>query len=286
MSSTKYSVAVIQLYAKPMQLEANYRRAEAFIREAAQKKAHLAVLPEYFLTSWVPEDPKFADAAEDRSYLKKFCNLAKECNINIVPGTFVEKHVENGKEVLYNIAYFISNEGKVLGNYTKRNLWITERKHLEAMVHTPHTVIDTPLGKVGLLICWDLAFPEAFRSLIVQGAQIIIIPSFWTLDDITGEIRGDLPDSEEIFINATVVSRAFENTACIIYSNAGGRRGRGYAGLSQIAMPLVGVVARAEGSEEQMVMGEVDMKILEKAEETYKIREDLVKPNFHYPAKI
>lgn len=83
-----------------------------------------------------------------------------------------------------------------------------------------------------------------------------------------------------------MVSRAFENTACIVYSNAGGKRERGYAGLSQIAMPLVGVIAKTEGSHEQMVVGEVDMKLLEKAEETYKIREDLAKPDFHYPAKI
>jgi predicted amidohydrolase len=53
--------------------------------------------------------------------------LAKKCNINIVPGTFVEKHVspdeEGGKKMLYNVAYFISNTGEVLGSYTKKNLW-------------------------------------------------------------------------------------------------------------------------------------------------------------------
>jgi len=49
--------------------------------------------------------------------------LAKECSINIVPGTFVEKHVDDGKDMLYNVAYFISNEGEILGSYTKKNLW-------------------------------------------------------------------------------------------------------------------------------------------------------------------
>jgi len=44
--------------------------------------------------------------------------------------------------------------------------------------HDPHEVFDTPVGKVGLLICWDLAFPEAFRELIARGAEIVIVPTF------------------------------------------------------------------------------------------------------------
>jgi predicted amidohydrolase len=53
-----------------------------------------------------------------------------------------------------------------------------ERPHLSSSQHDPHLVFDTPIGRVGMLICWDLAFPEAFRELIAQGAKIIIIPTF------------------------------------------------------------------------------------------------------------
>lgn len=53
-----------------------------------------------------------------------------------------------------------------------------ERDHLKSSQYDPHIAFDTPIGKVGMLICWDLAFPEAFRELIAQGAQIIIIPTF------------------------------------------------------------------------------------------------------------
>jgi len=142
---SKWKCAVIQLHPKPMQVEDNFNRAQDFIRKAAKAGARLAVLPEYFLTSWVPNDPGFADAHVDGEYLSKFCvcnacnlpfscsgakvswgreqELAKECSINIVPGTFVEKHVDDGKDMLYNVAYFISNEGKILGSYTKKNLW-------------------------------------------------------------------------------------------------------------------------------------------------------------------
>ncbi|KAI5853057.1 carbon-nitrogen hydrolase [Morchella snyderi] len=286
MTAKKFKCAVIQLHPKPMQMEGNFQRARTFIQQAAIEGAELAVLPEYCLTSWVPSEPRFADAADDRTYLTKFCELAKECNINIVPGTFVEKHVspdeEDGKEMLYNVAYFISNTGEVLGSYTKKNLWHAERGHLEAAGHNPHSVIDTPLGKVGLLICWDLAFPEAFRALVTQGANIIIIPTFWTLKDLNEAALSWNPNSEAIFLQSVVVSRAYENIAAIIFSNAGGREGSGFAGLSQITMPLMGPIAKAEGTHEQMVIGEIDLQILEDAEDSYKIRADIAQPDYHY----
>lgn len=56
-----------------------------------------------------------------------------------------------------------------------------ERPYLSSSHHDPHLVLDTPIGRVGMLICWDLAFPEAFRELIAQGAKIIIIPTFCEL---------------------------------------------------------------------------------------------------------
>lgn len=55
-----------------------------------------------------------------------------------------------------------------------------EREHLTSSTYAPHSVIHTPLGPIGLLICWDLAFPEAFRELIAAGAKMIIIPTFCT----------------------------------------------------------------------------------------------------------
>lgn len=80
--------------------------------------------------------------------------------------------------MLYNTAYFISPTGDILGKYVKKNLWHPERPHLTSSGTQPHEVFDTPLGKVGMLICWDLAFPEAFRALVAKGAEIIIMPTY------------------------------------------------------------------------------------------------------------
>ena len=109
-----------------MQLEANYRTAADFIRSAASQDAQLAVLPEYVLTGWVPKHPDFKDAAgQGEKYLRRFQELARRYNINIVPGTIVQPLADQDESEsgLVNMAYFIDNRGDVLGSYQKKNLW-------------------------------------------------------------------------------------------------------------------------------------------------------------------
>lgn len=75
-----------------------------------------------------------------------------------------------------------------------------------------HPVFDTPLGKVGMLICWDLAFPEAFREMIAKGAKLIIIPTFWTLSDCSTAGLAINPVAEALFLDSMLTARCFENT--------------------------------------------------------------------------
>lgn len=107
-------------------MEVNFLKASSFIRSAALKGADLAVLPEFHLSGWTPNDSKFiALASKWEIYLSRYQSLAKECNINIVPGTILQASdiAENQELKVYNVAYFISNEGEVIGSYTKKNLW-------------------------------------------------------------------------------------------------------------------------------------------------------------------
>jgi len=268
-----------------MQMEKNFEKAAEFIRAAARQEAHLAVLPEYHLLNWVPHDPKFKDAcAQWELYLKKYCDLARECNICLVPGTLCELHgagTEN--ERLLNVAYFITNTGEIAGKYVKKNLWgDIERLHLTSSSMDPHPVFDTPLGKVGMLICWDLAFPEAFREMISQGAKIIIIPTFWTLSDCSKAGLAINPTAEVLFLDSMLTARCFENTCAVIFANAGGPPGKGYAGLSQVCVPYAGPLIRLGSAAEGMAVTDLDMQILEDAEENYQVRADLARTDWHY----
>jgi predicted amidohydrolase len=271
-----------------MQPEQNYKKAESFIRSAAAQSAELVVLPEYHLSNWVPHEPGFFDLCDQwEVYLNRYCALAKECSINIVPGTILERHTGNtastSQEVkLLNCAYFISSTGSIQGRYIKKNLWHPEREHLTSSTFDAHQVFDTPLGKVGLLVCWDLAFGEAFRELITQGAKLIIIPSFWTLQDCIPEGLAYNPSAEALFLDSFLTTRCFENTCAIIFANAGGPPGKGYAGLSQVCIPFVGPITRLGSAAEGMSIVDLDMGVLEIAEKNYGVRADLAREDWHY----
>lgn len=290
---------------QPMAMERNFNVAADFIRAAAKQGAELAVLPEYHLLNWLPHDPKFKESCREwRTYLDKYLELATECKINIVPGTIVELHDEGtDNERLLNVAYFITPDGEIAGKYVKKNLWgDIERLHLTSSSEDPHPVFDTPLGKVGILICWDLAFPEAFRELIAKGAKMIIIPTFWTLSDCSKAGLAINPVSEGLFLDSMLTARCFENTCgrchqsrgvvkgyrsnagltAIVFANAGGPPGKGYAGLSQICVPYAGPLTRLGSCAEGMAVVDVDMQIVEDAEENYQVRADLAKSDWHY----
>lgn len=285
-----------------MQLERNYERAADFIRAAAKQKADLVVLPEYHLLNWVPHDPGFKKACSHwQIYLDKYCALAKECNVNIVPGTILELHNEGQEdELLLNVAYFIDNHGSILGRYVKKNLWgDIERLHLTSSSSDPHPVFDTPLGKVGMLICWDLAFSEAWREMIAKGAKLIIIPTFWTLSDCSPAGLAINPTAEALFLDSMLTARCFENTCgkdgpcekatihadagvAVVFANAGGPPGKGYAGLSQVCVPWAGPLVRLGSSAEGMAVVDLDMGIVDAAEDNYQVRADLARSDWHY----
>lgn len=124
--SQVFKVALIQLYAEPLQAEKNFSKAETFIRSAAAQGATLAVLPEYCLSSWEPKEKAFLDIADQwQAFLERYCSLAKELKICIVPGTLIqrEKDADTGEMKLFNAAYFIDDTGKILQKYVKTNIW-------------------------------------------------------------------------------------------------------------------------------------------------------------------
>jgi len=151
------------------------------------------------------------------SYVSKYQSLAKELKINIVTGTILTATSSGstdddsaavqdaGKHTppdLHNISNFITHTGEIAGSYTKKNLWHPERPHLTSTgKDEEHTVIETPLGTVGILVCWDLAFPEAFRALIRKGAKIIIIPTYWKRTDCSPEGLAINPEAEDLYVS-------------------------------------------------------------------------------------
>jgi predicted amidohydrolase len=266
-------VAVVQFEISQFAPQENLEKAEQFIQQAVAQEADLIVFPEDVIAG--PLDGRVELADFDQRYVKHFQKFAAQYHIDIVPGSIIEGD-ENG---LYNTAYYIDQHGDILSQYRKLNLWLPERSYI-----TPGNdiaVFETRFGKVGLIICWDLMFPEMFRAMVSKGVEMVICPSYWCLED-AGKGQKFNQYSEVMLVNALCLARAFENEVVLVYANAAGKQVSGQntstlIGQSQITVPFKGPLDIAMDNVETMIVEEVDLEVLAIAEEAYEIRGDLQK---------
>src|SRR5579859_3213198 len=266
-------VAVVQFEISQYEPQENLEKAEQFIRQAIAQEADLIVFPEDFIAGPLEEHVELADF--DSQYVRHFQQLAAQYGIDIVPGSIIEGD-ENG---LYNTTYYIDRQGDILGCFRKVNLWLPERSYITPGTST--SVFETRFGKVGLIICWDLMFPEIFRAMVSEGVEMVICPSYWCLED-AGKGQKLNQYSEVMLVNALCLARAFENEVVLVYANAAGKhvfeQGTStLVGQSQITVPFMGPLDIAMDNVETMLVEEVDLDVLVVAEEAYEIRSDLRK---------
>ncbi|MDQ6661893.1 MAG: carbon-nitrogen hydrolase family protein [Chloroflexota bacterium] len=263
------TIAAVQFEIAQFAPEENLSKAERYIAEAAASHAHIIVFPEDFVTGPIHGRSEFADY--EGRYVRHFQALAKKYAIDIVPGSIIEGDAQG----LYNTAYYIDNMGIICGTYRKVNLWHPERPYITAGKQV--SAFDTAYGKVGLIICWDLMFPEVFRTMVKQGVEMVICPSYWCFEDAGVGMQYDTR-AEITLVNALCVARAFEQEIVLVYVNAAGSNGseEDLIGHSQITVPFKGAIARLEHTKEAMVLQEVNTSILKDAEQAYLIRADLL----------
>jgi nitrilase len=226
--------AAIQMTSSP-NISANLVVAEKLIVEAVNKRAKLIALPENFAIMGNNHQDKIQAKEEDGSgVIQDFlANLAKKYQVWIIGGT-LPLVAENANKM--RAACLVYNaKGERVGRYDKIHLFDvsvpdTDEKYLESNTIEPgveSVIIDTPFGKIGLAICYDLRFPELLRQLVNKGAEIIIIPSAFTAE--TGATHWE----------TLLRARAIENLCYVIAPNQGGfhLNGRKTFGHSMIIDP-------------------------------------------------
>ena len=272
----RVTIAVVQFRVQQFAPAENLKKAERFMQEAATQ-ADIIVFPEDFVTGPLNGDVRMAD--HEGRYVRHFQYLARKYALDIVPGSIIERHCgglpNDGR--LYNTTYYIDRRGEIKGRYCKVNLWHPERGYITPGNEFP--VFDTAYGKVGLLICWDLIFPEAFRALLQQGVEMVFCPSYWCFEDAGVGLRHDL-NSEVKLVNALCIARAFEHEIVVVYANAADgetvpHRCERPIGRSQIAVPFKGSICILDHTREEMFVQTVDTDLLKDAEAAYTIRHDL-----------
>tara|TARA_Y100000310_G_C20523636_1_gene734924 strand:- start:38 stop:766 length:729 start_codon:yes stop_codon:yes gene_type:complete len=171
-----------------------------FIGKAASKKVDIVCFSEAALIH--SKNKNTIKKIHFNNYLKKIKNTCKKNKIHCIFGTNL---VENNK--IYNSAFFIDDKGKVIYRYNKVNLWINERN--EKVTGKKNKVVKTKFGKIGIIICWDIAYPEYVKLLGKQGAWVIFCPSYVI------NYKRELGSYEQI-----PYVRAFENSAYFVYVDA------------------------------------------------------------------
>jgi predicted amidohydrolase len=207
---------------------------------AAEAGAGLAIFPEMFLTGYNIGDAVFglAEPANGPSAAAVEA-IARESGMAILYG-YPERF---GKQV-FNSALLIHPTRGAITNYRKTHLYGTEEKRLFA---PGDGLVVTELDglKVGILICYDVEFPEAVRALAQAGAELIAVPTA-------------LIQPFDIVARTLVPARAFENQVYVAYAGLCGREGNlGYCGLSCIVGPDGRDLARA-GLDPSLLSAEID----------------------------
>lgn len=253
----KIPTAVIQINAGSDK-RSNLDNAARMVKRASRNGARLIALPELFNWRGSKRDMKKNSEPLSGFTYKKMADLASSLNIFIHCGSILETNPRSKKP--FNTSFLLSPEGKRIAHYRKIHLFTIrapEKDSIdERLLYSAGEKVTsalTPFGTVGLTICYDLRFPELYRSLTFQGAEIIFVPSAFTFD--TGKAHWE----------TLLRTRAIENQVFIIAPNqygSGPSQTLNY-GHSMIVDPWGTVLARCK-NEEKILYADLDMAYLKK----------------------
>ncbi|WP_248795328.1 carbon-nitrogen hydrolase family protein [Pseudomonas sp. MWU13-2105] len=239
-------IALYQCPPQPLDVAGNLQRLQRLTGEA--RGADVLVLPEMFLSGYNIGAEAVGALAEasDGPSAQHIAALARAANMAIVYG--YPERAEDGQ--LYNAVQLIDAQGQSLCNYRKTHLYgdLDHSMFSAGPDHFP--VVELGGWKFGLLICYDVEFPENTRRLALGGAEVILVP---TANMVPFDFVADV----------TIRARAFENQCFVAYANYCGHEGDiQYCGQSSIAAPDGSRLARA-GLDETLIVATLDRSLMQ-----------------------
>ena len=250
----EFKVALAQFPCKIGNKQHNIQRMAKHAQRAQRQKADILVFPEMALTGYTIRDLAY-ELAEDipGPSTKKIEEIAKKENLYVIHG--MPERSEKGRAVLYNTAVLTGPEGYV-GKYRKAHLpthsVFEEKRYFRLGYQAP--VFETSLGKLGIIICYDIFFPETTRALRLQGAKFIICISA-------------SPAVRRRFFETLTIARAIENTCFLAYVNLVGiEDGLQFWGGSRLVGPSGNIIAQAKYDEEELLFGSANYEDLKAVE--------------------
>ncbi|NIM94667.1 MAG: carbon-nitrogen hydrolase family protein [Anaerolineales bacterium] len=238
--------AAIQMEPQLLKPKNNLQKVIRKMREAAGAGAHVAVFPECALTGYAITAQEAEESAEfiPGPSTERIEDACRDTGLITAIG-LIERDKDGG---IYNSAVLIGPEG-FLGKYRKTHLpYLGVDRFLQQgdFLSGP---FKTPQGRFGLLICYDLRFPEPSRVLALGGAQVILLSTAW-------------PSAASLYPDHVAQTRAAENSLYLVAANRiGEERGTQYLGRSVITGPDGELLAEGSSDSEQIITAEIDPQI-------------------------
>lgn len=250
--SREVTIALAQMDSVLGDVAANCAKAEVLIRQAASQGAQIIALPELCTTGyrqdllgdklWELSEPI---ASTPGPTIIHFCSIAKELGIYIIL-PLIEQGTMPG--IIHNSAVFIDKGGTVQGVFRKVHAYATERYYFTD--ENAYPVFETEFGKIGIMICYDMGFPEVARILTLKGAEILFAPSAWCQED------------EDIW-DINIPARALENCVFFAAVNRVGReKDLVMHGKSKIVDTRGKTLVEAARFQEDLILATVDLNSL------------------------
>ncbi|MFC2013248.1 carbon-nitrogen hydrolase family protein [Chloroflexota bacterium] len=243
--SADIKIAAVQMEPRLMKIDENLASIQSLARKAAADKARLMVFPECALTGYIfysrKEAIPYAETVPGPT-TETLASLCRELDVYIVFG-LLEK--ENDK--LFNTAALLGPQGFIAG-YRKNHPPFLGIDRFVDRGDRPFQVHPTPIGNIGLEICYDICFPESSRVIALAGADILALPTNFPQD------RGEK-------LNVCVRSRAIENKVHVVSADRiGSERDYTFAGLSNIVDATGDILSLASTDREEIIYGNVNLE--------------------------
>jgi N-carbamoylputrescine amidase len=273
-NARKYKVGLVQMRMGP-DPDANLESAIGHIREAAKRGANIVCLPELFRAQYFcqREDIKLFDLAEPipGPSTTRLAEVAKESRVVIVASLFERR----APGLYHNTAVTLGQDGSIISVYRKMHI-PDDPLYYEKFYFTPGDLgfkaVDTAFGRVGTLVCWDQWYPEGARLTALQGAEVLFYPTAIGWHPAEKEEFGAAQyDAWQTIQRAHAiangvyvagVNRVGHETGDIRGNCASGP-GLEFWGGSFLADPFGRIVAKASHTEEEILIGEIDLALLE-----------------------
>lgn len=239
--TTEYRVAGLQFDVRRGDAAANFQTVSDALPRLADRGARLALLPEMWVHGF--DFDGLADhARETPRILERVSDFATRHGM-VLAGSYPEMDSDRR---IYNTFFLVDADGRVAGAYRKVHLFSMTGEDRYFHRGDRPVVCDTALGRIGLLVCYDLRFPELCRTLTLMGAELVLVPAQWPHVRI---------DRWELLCQA----RAMENQLYLLGVNRCGVDGRTtFGGRSMLVDPTGAVLDRTD-AEPAVVSGGVDI---------------------------